>query len=174
MGFPRPVYWSELPFPSPGDLPNPGIKPMSPALASRFFTAKPPGKPKSAILGFYSKSWGPPASQADPCQEWKRQIFSLFGEAVPVSLLPLENWGHPSRPISVFLSLWRLIGFHWFAVNVPQMDPDNTLILYISNDHTLLSIVLSAFYILSNKTTCKHLMEEMFPMSWTLIPKIRA
>ena len=34
MGFPRQEYWSGLPFPSPGDLPNPGIKPMSPALAS--------------------------------------------------------------------------------------------------------------------------------------------
>ena len=32
MGFPRPEYWSGLPFPPPGDLPNPGIEPMSPAL----------------------------------------------------------------------------------------------------------------------------------------------
>ena len=45
LGFPRQEYWSELPFPSPGDLPNPGIEPMSPALAGRFFTSEPPGKP---------------------------------------------------------------------------------------------------------------------------------
>ena len=32
MGFPREEYWSRLPFPSPGDLPDPGIKPVSPAL----------------------------------------------------------------------------------------------------------------------------------------------
>ena len=32
MGFSRPQYWSGLPFPSPGDLPNPGIEPRSPAL----------------------------------------------------------------------------------------------------------------------------------------------
>ena len=44
MGFPRQEYWSGLPFPSPGDLPNPGIKPMSPALAGGFFTTEPPGK----------------------------------------------------------------------------------------------------------------------------------
>ena len=31
MGFPRQEYWSELPFPSPGDLPDPGIEPASPA-----------------------------------------------------------------------------------------------------------------------------------------------
>ena len=34
-----------LPFPSPGDLPNPGIEPTSPALAGKFFTTQPPGKP---------------------------------------------------------------------------------------------------------------------------------
>ena len=44
MGFPRQEYWSGLPFPSPGDLPNPGIEPMSPALACGFFTPEPPGK----------------------------------------------------------------------------------------------------------------------------------
>ena len=39
MGFPKQEYWSGLPSPSPGDLPNPGIEPMSPALAGRFFTS---------------------------------------------------------------------------------------------------------------------------------------
>ena len=34
MGFPKQEYWSGLPFPSPGDLPNPGIEPRSPALLS--------------------------------------------------------------------------------------------------------------------------------------------
>ena len=38
MGFSRQEYWSELPFPSPGDLPNPGMEHKSPALAGRFFT----------------------------------------------------------------------------------------------------------------------------------------
>ena len=48
MGFPSQEYWSELPFPSPEDLPDPGIKDMSPALAGRFFTTEPPGKLRSA------------------------------------------------------------------------------------------------------------------------------
>ena len=46
--FSRQEYWSGLPFPSLGDLPNPGIKsayPASPALAGGFFTTEPPGKP---------------------------------------------------------------------------------------------------------------------------------
>ena len=44
MGFSRQEYWSGLPFPSPGGLPNPdtGIKPVSPALAGRFFGTEPP------------------------------------------------------------------------------------------------------------------------------------
>ena len=50
FGFPRQEHWSGLPFPPPGDLPNPGIEPtslVSPALASAgaFFTAVTPGKP---------------------------------------------------------------------------------------------------------------------------------
>ena len=40
----RQEYWSRLPFPPPGDLPNPRIKPMPPALAGRIFTTEPPGK----------------------------------------------------------------------------------------------------------------------------------
>ena len=45
MGFPRQAHWSGLPFPSPGDLPDLGIEPASPALAGGFFTAEPPWKP---------------------------------------------------------------------------------------------------------------------------------
>ena len=44
MGFSRHEYWSGLPFPSPGDLPNPGIKPRSPALQADALTSEPPGK----------------------------------------------------------------------------------------------------------------------------------
>ena len=45
VGFPRQEYWSELPFPTPKDLPNLEIEPVSPALAGRFFMTGPPGKP---------------------------------------------------------------------------------------------------------------------------------
>ena len=43
MRFPRQEYWNGLPFPSPGDLTDPGIEPTSPALAGGFFTPEPPG-----------------------------------------------------------------------------------------------------------------------------------
>ena len=45
MGFARQEYWSGLPFPFPGDLPNPGIEPGSPALEAGALTSEPPGKP---------------------------------------------------------------------------------------------------------------------------------
>ena len=45
MELSRQEYWSGLPFPPPGDLPDPGIEPVSPALAGGFFTTEPPGKP---------------------------------------------------------------------------------------------------------------------------------
>ena len=46
MGFPGQEYWSGLPFPSPGDIPDPEIKLISPALAGGFFTTEPPGNSK--------------------------------------------------------------------------------------------------------------------------------
>ena len=49
LGLFRQEYWSGLPCPPPGDLPNPGIEstsPVSPALAGGFFTTEPPGKPQ--------------------------------------------------------------------------------------------------------------------------------
>ena len=45
VGFSRQEYWSGLPFPSPGHLPNPGIKRACPALVSGFFTTEPARKP---------------------------------------------------------------------------------------------------------------------------------
>ena len=44
MGFSRQKYWSRLPFPSPGDLPNPGVEPGSPALQAQSLLSEPPGK----------------------------------------------------------------------------------------------------------------------------------
>ena len=46
-GLSRQEYWSVLPFPSPGDLPDPGIKPRSPALEADALTSEPPRKPQN-------------------------------------------------------------------------------------------------------------------------------
>ena len=49
MEFSRQEYWSGLPFPSPGDLPNPGIKPGSPALWADALLSEPPGNPTKQV-----------------------------------------------------------------------------------------------------------------------------
>ena len=55
MEFSRPEYWSESPFPSPGDLPNPGIEPTSPTLQANSLPAEAPGKPQERGAGGNNK-----------------------------------------------------------------------------------------------------------------------
>ena len=59
MGFSRQEYWRGLPFPSPGDLPGPGIELVSSihvsCTAGGFVTSEPPGKPKDQLMCFNSK-----------------------------------------------------------------------------------------------------------------------
>ena len=52
IGFSKQEYWSGLPFPSPGNLPDQAVKPASPALAGRCFTAVLPGKPLKLCLPY--------------------------------------------------------------------------------------------------------------------------
>ena len=54
MGFLRQEYWSRFPFPSPGDLPNPGIEPWSPASQADTLTSELPG----STVNFHLLSWG--------------------------------------------------------------------------------------------------------------------
>ena len=57
MGFSRQEYWSGLPFPSPGDLSNPGIEPWSPALQADALSSEPPGKPQGLFSLFVLFQW---------------------------------------------------------------------------------------------------------------------
>ena len=78
MGFSRQEYWSGLPFPSPGDPPDPGIKPRSPALEADALTSEPPGKPINHHRVFIS-----PFTRLKDCPEL--QVIPNF----PTSLM---NW----------------------------------------------------------------------------------
>ena len=55
MEFSRQEYWSGLPFPSVGDLPNPGTEPGSPALQADSLLSEPPGKSTEKVLYFIDK-----------------------------------------------------------------------------------------------------------------------
>ena len=56
-GFPRQEYWSGWPFPSPGDLPDPGIKPGFPALQEESLPSEPPGKPTAKEIKVKTSKW---------------------------------------------------------------------------------------------------------------------
>ena len=60
MGFSRQEYWSGLPFPSPGDLPDPGIEPRSPALQAEALLPEPSGKLRDEII---KRETGPPKNK---------------------------------------------------------------------------------------------------------------
>ena len=70
MGFPRQECWNRLPFPSPGFLPDPGIKLASPALVGGFFTTEPPGKPHFSSQNSFNRNnklfWTPHTSHSSP------------------------------------------------------------------------------------------------------------
>ena len=53
MGFSRQEYWSGLPFPSPGDLPDPGIEPRASALQADSLLSDPPGKPLFVVTEMF-------------------------------------------------------------------------------------------------------------------------
>ena len=64
MEFSRQEYWSGLPFPFPGDLPNPGIEPRSPALQTDALLSEPPGKPENSNI--YDKNKNTPLPPKNP------------------------------------------------------------------------------------------------------------
>ena len=100
MGFPRQEYWSGLPFPSPGDLPDPGIEPRSPALEADALTSEPPGKPEAAAKG--------------KCL-WPHILLKGFPVCPPDFTGPSSLWGLHFRCLFVFqlfLGL-KMSGFHF-------------------------------------------------------------
>ena len=108
LGFSRQEYWSGLPFPSPGDLPDPGIEPaslMSPALAGGFFTTESPGKPilysKNKIspcisIGLVAKLW---PTLVTPCTVTQQAPLSMeFSKQEYWSGLPFPSPGDLPHP----------------------------------------------------------------------------
>ena len=110
MGFSRQECWNGLPCPPPRDLPHPGIKPrslMSPALADRFFTTRPPGKPHFLLSRNGSGDFpGGPSGKEPACQcrSQKRLRFHPWMEKIPwrrkwqptPAILPGESHGQSS------------------------------------------------------------------------------
>ena len=111
MGFSRQEYWSGLPFPSPGDFPNPGIEPGSPTLQAEALSSEPPGRPYHylwSLLKLMSIESGMPYNHLIFCcpvascpQSFPAsgsflmsQLFSLVGQTIgasaSASVLPMS------------------------------------------------------------------------------------
>ena len=90
MEFSRPEYRSGYPFPSPGDLPNPGIKPRSPTLQADPLPAEPQGKPKNTGVGSLSLLQGIFLTQElkQGLLHCRRILYQLSYKGSPLSLKP--------------------------------------------------------------------------------------
>ena len=88
MGFPRQEYWSGLPFPSPGDTPNPGIKLSSPVLPGGFFTTESPTKPRKPAIPLYLRPCLLPSHTSD------LEIFSLLVHLPHPTLTQVKQWSN--------------------------------------------------------------------------------
>ena len=117
--FPSWEYWSGLPFPSPEDLPNPGIEPTSPTLAGVFFTTEPPGKPKLCSRGANRKTHMTNGNtQWQYAIERQQAIFikdlkniQLLWSSNPISGNPSikheKNYGHENICHSISHNRWK-------------------------------------------------------------------
>ena len=105
MGFSRQEYWSGLPLPSPGDLPDPGIEPRSPALQADAFTSEPPGQPHWTDMQMDSKHrkryLAPPSGQVR---------LGLVAQSCPTLATP---W--PVGSLSMGFSKTRIL--EWFVIS---------------------------------------------------------
>ena len=107
MGFFRQKYWSGLPFLSPEGLPDPGIKPVSPALAGGFFTTEPPG---SHTLPHVKRGQIPVFLFCFVLLSILIKIkISPPSTSLPFSFLPALSY---SKNVILFLNAEQLVSFH--------------------------------------------------------------
>ena len=120
VGFPRQEYWSVLPFPPPGYLPNPRIKCLSSELAGRFFTTEPPGKPQGwcyprSFLMMLSDTELFPWKLKFPTKSAPFLLFSHLSESmVLTSLQLLINWNQFPLDYPCVTSLWELFSHTYY------------------------------------------------------------
>ena len=86
MGFSRQEYWRGLPFPSPGDLPNPGIEPRSPTLQADALTSAPPGNPLNTRIQVLTSK----ISRVEKKPGWKKKGEEAGGGAERGGLTDLD------------------------------------------------------------------------------------
>ena len=116
VGFSRQEYWRRLPFPSPEDLPNPGIEPLSlasPALAGRFFTATPPGKPHLITVTYTISENGPGPDRATPwiTKVWENILTDLMGTPSGIRGKKIQFILQSHKTVSFILYSYRFLKY---------------------------------------------------------------
>ena len=131
MGFTRQEYWSGLPFPSPGDLPDPGNECPSPVVAGRFFTTEPPRRPNITI---YCCCCSVPKSCPTLCDPHGLQntMFPCLSLSPRVcsNLCLLSQWCHPIISSSV-------VPFSSCPLSFPVWRPFPVSQLYASGSQSI-------------------------------------
>ena len=142
VGFSRQEYWSGLPYPSPRNLPDPGIEPRTPTLPADSLPAEPQGKPKNIGVGSLSL-----LQQIFPTQESDQGLLGFFTnwairEAHPVVLRNTKStysvnksWSCPKLgkketilenlelEIQIFLKIWKELNMiAWRVENVEKNE----------------------------------------------------
>ena len=116
LGFSRQECWSGLPFPSPGHLPDPGIKPRSPILRADALPSEPPGKPTP---------WTSPRAQIEVILSgWKKMIFPLAESYEWIETSQAEEWVGENINVKSGMVSWKNLIWcsgkwvTWFQIRV--------------------------------------------------------
>ena len=155
-GFPRQEYWSGLPRPPPGDLPNPRIEPTSlesPALAGRFFTTEPPRKPHFFLRSLWFSGWWGVFAAFHKClclnrALWNISLSSCSGcKYCPASSFPwcvlgssmLPSWEYGAWNVDTYKCCWmnRLMSGCWVSRSFKSLNLAMLLTSFVSSDNSL-------------------------------------
>ena len=137
MGFSRQKYWSGLPFPSPGDLSDPGIEPRSPALYADALTSEPPGKSTPwvcvCVCSVMSSSLQPPglhvAYQASLSMEFSSQEYWSSCHFILQGIFPSRDGTRASwasrtgRQILQHRTTWQACPTSWSSLKSALSPP---------------------------------------------------
>ena len=101
MGLSRQEYWRGLPFPSPGDLPNPGNELRSPALQADSLPSEPPGKPKNTGVGSLSLFQGIFQTQESNqgLLHCRQILYQLSYQGSPYTHIHINTHTHRGKPL---------------------------------------------------------------------------
>ena len=126
LGFPRQEYWSGLPFPSPGDLPDPRIEPGSPALQADSVPSKPPGKPlgfsaRDSKLGGGHSNQGLHLNRPEPPRQGTRSLLHPWASPFsPPQTDALQQLQKDSEAIRIHYA-------HYFDLSLVNNSVEETL-----------------------------------------------